>query len=214
MTMLIKHGSAVAREAQFPVPPLSPVVAPPTEEERTIARLRQEVAALRGDLDAMRERWAEELAVAERRARDIAAREHVAEDARRDSRLTEALAAAQDAFATGWSARVGRSAIEIATLAIGKLFAMRAADARFLADVVAQRLSGIAQEAVVELRVSTEDAANATLDEMVSGARIVADPAMRSGTAFIQLRLGGVAIDPAAGYARMRALLVEEAAHA
>ncbi|MEH3101079.1 hypothetical protein [Sphingomonas adhaesiva] len=222
MTMLIKHGSAVAREARFPVPAppvvppamVPPVAAPSSEEERTIARLMQEVAALRGERDAMRARWGEELATAERRAREGAARDHVADDARRDALLKDALEAACAAFATGWSAQVDRCAREMAALAMGKLFAVRAEDERFLADVVARRLSGIDREAVVELRVSPEDAAGAALDGLTPGTRIVADGAMRAGTALVQLRLGGVAIDPAAGYARLRALLIGEAADA
>lgn len=212
---MFKRGSSMAEEAVFPAPGPSSVIerepVQPSEQDLAVARLAQENDMLRGEIADLRAHWAEELAAAERRAQETAAREHVRDDAKRCEALVGTLTAARQQFETKLVSAAERAANDLAVLAMGKLFALRMEDADLLARVVAQRLADLDEQAVVELQLAPADldgevgaAVTAMLPE---GTRVASDPGLRAGTARIGLRLGAAVIDPATGFERLRALL-------
>lgn len=215
--MLIKRGSPIARAATFPtpkvVPPDEPALAPPSKQEVALAEMARENDILRSEIARLRQNWADELASAERRAREAAARDHVRDDAARIEMLGRTLAEARQRFGTDLIALTKRSATELSAAAMAKLFDLRADDVDLLARVVERRLADLDEQAIVELRLSPKDADGAVGTEIMArmpeGTRIVTDPALRPGTARIHLRLGAALIDPAAGFARLCAVLAE-----
>jgi len=215
--MLIKHGSPIARKAAFPAPKPVPTedvaTIEPSEQDIAIAELARENEALRSELARLRASWTDELALAEQRARDAAARDHVREDARHIEMLGRALSDARHQFETNLVALAGRSATELALAAMAKLFETRAGDTDFLARVISRRLADLGETAIVELQLSPGDADGAVGAEVAAklpqGTRVVTDPQLPAGTARVQLRLGGAFIDPAAGFERLRAVLAE-----
>ncbi|ARR56349.1 hypothetical protein HY78_24265 [Rhizorhabdus wittichii DC-6] len=217
--MLIKRGSPIAREAVFPAPEPAPVKQPepvrPSENDLAVARLTRENETLRAEIADLRARWADELAAAERRAREAAARDHVRDDAQRLDVLVGALTAARQQFEAKLVSAVERSATDLAVLAMGKLFEVRANDAELLARVVTRRLGDLDEKTVVELQLAPADADGAVGEEITAmlptGTRVVSDPTLRPGTARLQLRLGSAVIDPAAGFERLHALLAKGA---
>lgn len=220
--MLIKHGSPIARKAAFPAPKPPPVedmeTVQPSEQDVAIAELTRNNEALRNELARLRANWADELALAERQAREAAARDHIRDDARRFEMLASALADARHQFETNLIALAERSATELALVAMVKLFDVRASDADLLARVISRRLADLDEKAIVELQLSPGDADGAVGSEVAAalppGARIVTDSALPAGTARVQLRLGSAFIDPVEGFERLRAVLAEGGDHA
>lgn len=214
--MLIKRGSPIAREAVFPAPEPVPLNEPtplrPSENDLIVARLAQEKEELRAEVADLRAKWAEELAAAERRAREAAARDHVRDDAQRLDALVSALAAARQQFEAGLVTAAERSATDLAVLAMGKLFEVRANDADLLARVVARRLADLDEQTVVELQLAPADADGAVGEAITAmlpiGTLMTSDPALRTGTARVQFRLGSAVIDPVAGFEQLRTLLI------
>lgn len=222
--MLIKHGSPIARQAAFPAPKQESVIGrevepvQPSEAEIALARVNRENETLRGEIVALKARWAEEMTAAERLGREAAARDHVRDDAKRVEVLAAGLADARRHFEAQFIEVMELFAVDLALMAMDKLFEVRAQDKELLASVVARRLTAIDDQAIVELAVSPDDADGpvevALAEKLPPGTRVVSDPTLRGGTARLQLRLGSVPIDPVAGFERLRSALTEGAGNA
>lgn len=213
--MLIKHSTHRARNAMFPSaapvgqePPGPPE---PSRQDLEIAGLRRENDALRGEIATLRAAWQDELSRAEARARDEAGQSHVRDDALQRTMLGEALQGARLHFENELLPLVGQWATEIAMLALEKLVSLRQGDDDWLARVVARRLAALDADAVIALHLSPSDRDgedNAALPAgLPPGTRIETDPTLRPGMARLQLRLGTIDIDPAAGFVRLRDML-------
>lgn len=176
--------------------------ASPSREQLEIERLGREGAALRGELEKLRGDWDKALEEAEVRALDVAARQHVTDDAKRMAELRETL----DKARTTFDAALGQQAMPLARAlaqeALARLVETQDDETEWLVRTIERRLGELRGEAVVELRLAEDikpDLAARLREQLPPGAAIVNDSALRAGTARIGLRLGRVEVDPAAG---------------
>ncbi len=211
--VLYKRSSGTAREASLGLarPARPEPVAEPDERDLEIASLTAECADLRRQLQAVEGRWESELEAARTEARQAAAREFRQDDARRVEALTAALTAAVASLEMGLTTAARDLAPRLAHNALARLVQVREVERDWLLRVIERRLDRLDAQAVVGLHLSagevSEDALRQLRERFPAKVEIACDPALRPGTARIGLRLGAVAVDPAAGAAHLLAIL-------
>lgn len=213
--VLYKRSSGTARGARLglALPPQPAPVPEPDARELEIAGLAAECGDLRRQLRDLERRREDECEAARAGAREEAAREFRQDDARR----VEALAAALDTSLAAFEARLVETARELAPRlaqsALARLVQVRAAEPDWLLRVIERRLDRLDAQAVVSLHLAADDASEDVVGQLrarfPAKVAIACDPALKPGTARIGLRLGEVAIDPAAGAAHLLAILDE-----
>jgi hypothetical protein len=227
--MLFKRDTNTAREARLGPEavgqgaalvqaerdaPLSP--APPSREQLEIRRLSDESSALRQELALLHKDWDSALAEAETRARETAALQHMANDSATLAALREGMAAARKTFDDALQAGLESTAHGLAVEALARLVIPVANEDAWLTRSIQRRLGELRRQAVVSLRVpdGLDPALIAGLRaELPAEATIETDPALKSGTARIVLRLGRIEIDPSRGLQEALALIAESDNH-
>lgn len=214
--MLFKRDTATARDARLAaaeiVQPNDPASgqapagareepqapAQPSLEQQEIARLSDENETLRRDLAALRQDWDEALSAAEMRAREVAARAHVADDGAQLRALSGALDAAAATFETALNGGIAQGARMLASDALARLVKPVASDSEWLARAIERRLGELRSQTVVAVHVpiSLDEALLARVAAShLGGVTIIPDPGLQAGTARIALRLGQIELD-------------------
>lgn len=193
---------------------------PATDADEEKEALLQEIETLKLALAAADEAASE----AERRARD--GERLQAEKARESAQQAEAerlaaLAASLDALSREWGERLAdldSLAVLIARAALSKLFDSWDEATAFVTRTIARQIRLIRREAIVAIRVSSDDfpneqALNALASEAASGSiRILADPDMAAGECRADLQLGHIDLGAKAQRSQLANLLESLAA--
>jgi flagellar biosynthesis/type III secretory pathway protein FliH len=217
LKVLYKRDTAAAREARLKgsvsaeseaVPATQAATAEqpkPDPRDREIARLEAERAELQRQIEALRNQWQAELAKAEARASEAAAREHVKDDEARLAALVKALDDARQGFDAALGQNQADLAIALALAALSRLVEPNRQDRDWLARAIQRRLAELRAQTVVSLRVAADGLAPEALarlrHSLAAGAAIETDPDLAPGQARIELQLGAVNVDLSTGLA-------------
>jgi len=214
--MLFRGDSDVAVNAQFggvPVfdePTRSISEHPPVAvEDPELARLRAENEELRLDLAEQRERWNAALAEARLEAEQDILSRFRKDDAARIAILERACSQALASLDGLLGKQMHGAAVAIASDAVAQLASLHEEDVTWLARIINQRLAQLRSGSHCVVHVAPEHLES--VETTVQNCKVVADPAIPSGTAVIKLALGEIEIDPAQGSQRLIAALLKQA---
>ncbi|MEQ1540700.1 MAG: hypothetical protein ABL926_00445 [Novosphingobium sp.] len=222
--MLFKRTTPTARAAQLGLVPLqqdnlapeenddlSLAGSPASLQDAELARLAEDNAWLRDELAQLQQRWDIALSEAEVRGCEMAARQHVTDDAAFLAALTDALAGARSDFAAGLDRGAGQLAAALAQDALSRLVNAARDENEWLARVIARRLGDLRRKSVVALRLAPQGDSDSVLADLcrkfAPDIPISVDPRLPRGTARIELNLGEITINPADGLQQVLAML-------
>lgn len=225
--MLIKAYSDAAivaelclplREAESRQQALTDGLSPKSKQELQAEALRNRIVTLEREVSGLNDERAEAIALAVRRAKEAAAREHIRDDERQFAEIKSALTRAEAEFAAKLETDCLALARSIACQAFGRLAKTRQEDEDWLGRLVLRRIEELGANAVLAVRVPASDFTGDRLDALravlPSGMRIVTDRDIPMGTARIELRLGEVPIEPDIGVAQLSQLISQGSADA
>lgn len=213
MSALIKSGEGQAVRS-FGLAPAAPAAKPKADpRDAKIARLEAEIAGLREAL-AKAESHAD-IAIDDARRAGEAAGLAKAEDREADrlDALRSGLDAAREAFETKLAA-LEKLAPLVARASIEKLFGTVEDWSPMVQAMLAKQLALLRRSAVVAIRVSPADFAEARQIETLSAGDLRAgiDADLRAGAARIECKLGQIDLDARDGWSALSMLLAEMAA--
>lgn len=217
--MLIKAKAAQAETAGFPLLPAPNNDVADADADRSdardleIARLIDRLGELEDALAEQQRDWNDALTKGVREAKEAAAREHVEDEQRRFDVLVETLSDTRLGFESRLHGECAALAQSMALHGFERLVQAGAEEKDWLGRLVARRVGEIAASAIVAIRLPASEYSptqtNRLRELIPPGTRVELDSDMAPGGARIELQLGEVAIEPAAGAARIAALIAE-----